>query len=175
MQSDVLTRETRFHEDQSLILVAFGGFGRYVLHLLRQEFVRRRVPEDRVFFLAFDTDRSHRDEVDAQAEADGFVHLEPFQGDVYLSNHENDSLRQAVSHLPESALREIADGSKGLPGVGFVAFHRYDEGAITSRMRALVDEARAKNPGGKVKCIVVSGMGGGTSNGMTVPFPVPGS
>ena len=168
MQRD--SAPTRFFEDQSLVLVAFGGFGRQVLHLLRQDFARLSVPDDRLFCLAFDTDRTHRDEVDVQAEADYLVHLEPFQGEVYLSNRENETLRNAVSHLPESALREVADGCKGLPGIGLVAFHRYDETVITSRMRAVIDEARAKNPGGKVKCVLVCGMGGGTANGMTVPF-----
>lgn len=170
MRSNLLTSEARFFEDQSLVLIAFGGFGRYVLHLLRQEFGRLQVPEDRVFFLAFDSDRSHRDDVDREAESEGFVHLEPFQPDVYLSNRENETLRQAVSHLPDSALREVADGCKGLPGLGFVTFHRYDETVITTRMRMLIDEARTKNPGGKVKCLLVSGMGGGTSAGMSLPF-----
>jgi len=170
MRKSVLTPPSRFFEDQSLLLVAFGGFGRYVLHQLRQEFRRLEIPDDRVFFLAFDTDRSHRDDVDPRLESADLVHLEPFQGDVYVASRENDSLRQAVSHLPESALREVADGCKGLPGVGFVTFHRYDESLIISRMRTLVDEARAKNPGGKIKCILVSGMGGGISNGMSVPF-----
>lgn len=169
MLQNLLTPPSRFSEDQSLVLVAFGGFGRYVLHLLRQEFTRRRVPEDRVFFLAFDTDGSHRDDAEGQLAAEQLVHLEPFQGDVYLATRENDALRQAVSHLPESARREIAAGCKGLPGVGFVAFHRYDETVVTSRLRALVDEARAKNPGGKIKCLAVAGLGGGVSNGMTVP------
>jgi hypothetical protein len=170
MRANLLTPAARFYEDQTLVLVAFGGFGRYVLHLLRQEFGRLQLPKDRVFFLAFDTDRAHRDEVDRDAESDGFVHLEPFQPEVYLANRENETLRQAMSHLPESALREVSDGCKGLPGVGFVTFHRYDETLITTSLRALIDEARAKNPGGKIKCIVVAGMGGGTSNGMTVPF-----
>jgi hypothetical protein len=170
MHANLLTAQARFFEDQSLVLVAFGGFGRYVLHLLRQEFGRLQVPDDRLFFLAFDTDRTHRDDVDAHEESDDLVHLEPFQADVYLANRENDTLRQAVSHLPETALRQVADGCKGLPGVGLVALHRYDDTLVTNRMRNLIDEARAKNPGGKVKCILVSGMGGGTSNGMSVPF-----
>jgi hypothetical protein len=170
MRTNLATTAVRFFEDQSLIFVGFGGFGRYVLHLLRQDFARLHVPEDRAFFLAFDTDRAHRDDVDREAESGGFVHLEPFQPDVYLANRENETLRKAVAHLPDSALREVSDGCKGLPGVGFVTFHRYDETEITARMRALIDEARAKNPGGKIKCILVSGMGGGTSGGMSVPF-----
>lgn len=170
MNEKLLTPSSRFFEDQSLILVAFGGFGRYVLHLVRQEFQRLGIPEDRAFFLAFDTDRAHRDDVDHEAEAEGFRHLEPFQPDVYLANRENETLRSAVTHLPESALREVADGCKGLPGLGFVTFHRYDETEITTRMRALVDEARTQNPGGKIKCVLVSGMGGGTSAGMSIPF-----
>ena len=108
--------------------------------------------------------------MDPGQELEDLVHLEPFQADVYLASRENESLRLAASHLPDSALREVADGCKGLPGVGLVAFHRYDEMLITGRMRALVDEARAKNPGGKLKCILVNSMGGGISNGMSVPF-----
>lgn len=170
MHTTVRTSPTRFFEDQSLVLVAFGGFGRYVLHLLRQEFDRLAVPEDRVYYLAFDTDRSHRDDVDTGAEADDLVHLEPFQADVYVGSRENAALRQAVSHLPEGALREVADGCKGLPAIGLVALHRYDETSITSRARTVLDAARAANPGGKIKCILIGSLGGGTSNGMSVPF-----
>ena len=32
-------------------------------------------------------------------------------------------------------VREVSDGCKGLPGLGFVTFHRYDETEITTRMR----------------------------------------
>lgn len=170
MHTTVRTSPTRFAEDQSLVLVAFGGFGRYVLHLLRQEFDRQGVPADRVYYLAFDTDRSHRDDVDTGAEAEDLVHLEPFQADVYVASRENAALRQTVSHLPENSLRDVADGCKGLPGIGFVALHRYDEMLVTSRARSVLDTARAANPGGKLKCILIGGLGGGTSNGMSVPF-----
>ncbi len=170
MRNNLLTSATRFHDDQSLILVGLGGFGRSVLHLLRQEFDRLRVPDDRVFYLAVDAEHSPPDTGDAGPDSDLLVPLRPFQADVYLAARENESLRDAVTHLPEAAWSDRPAASQGLPGAGFVAFHRYDETLVTNRMRALVDEARAKNQSGKIKCLVVCSMAGATGSGMVVPF-----
>jgi hypothetical protein len=96
--------------------------------------------------------------------------LDEFDGDIYIENKENAELKKAVSHIPVNLLRDIEGGCKGVPAVGFVAFHKYDDLLITKEALRLIDEVRAKNPGKKIKLIVISGMGGSVSNGMTVPF-----
>src|SRR5262245_35126941 len=169
MRPNLLTLETRLHEDQSLVVLAFGGFGRDVLHVLRQEFERLRVPDDRAFFLAFDTDGPARGEIGSTQADERCVRLEPFQASVYLAARENESLRAAMQHVPDGALAEVDGSCKGLPAAGFVAFHRYDEAEITRQLRAVIDEARAKNPSGRIKCIVVASMAGGVAGGMVVP------
>jgi len=180
MRKNLLTSETRLHEDQSLILAAFGPFGREVLHILRQEFTRLRVPADRAFFLPFDTLPAPAGAAAAGAAGaagaavavavDGALPLAPFQADVYLAARENDALRAAVSHVAGDELRAALEGRMDVPAAALVRFHRYDETDITSRMRAVIDEARAKNPGGRIKCIAVASMGDAEAGGMTVPF-----
>lgn len=167
MRKNLLTTETRLHEDQSLIVAAFGPFGREVLQIVRQEFARLRVPADRAFFLGFDPQPPAGA---ATAAGDPGVPLAPFQADVYLAARENEALRSAVSHVAPEELHDALAGGLDSPAAAFVRFHRYDETDITSRMRALVDEARAKNPGGRIKCIVLGGMADAETGGMTVPF-----
>ncbi len=170
MLKNLTSVSSRFYEDQALILIAFGGFGRYVLSLLHQEFERLGVPESKVRFLAFDTERPHRDRLDLEREAEYFVHLDEFEGDVYLENKENEELKEAVSHVPLPLFRDIEGGCKGVPAVGFVSFHKYDDLLVTKQALNVLDSMRAKNPGKKVKLILISGMGGSVSNGMSVPF-----
>ena len=170
MLKNLISTTGKFYEDQALIFLTFGGFGRYVLSLLHAEFSRLGIPESKVNFLAFDTEKPHRDRLDLEREADYFQHLDEFDGDVYVENKENSQLKKAVSHIPLNLLRDIEGGCKGVPGVGFVAFHKYDDLLITRQALRLIDDVRAKNPGKKIKLIVISGMGGSVSNGMTIPF-----
>jgi hypothetical protein len=170
MLRNLISTSNKFYEDQALIFLTFGGFGRYVLALLHEEFDRLGIPEDKVHFLAFDTERPHRDRMDHARESEYFIPLDEFDGDIYIENKENAELKKAVSHIPVNLLRDIEGGCKGVPAVGFVAFHKYDDLLITKEALRLIDEVRAKNPGKKIKLIVISGMGGSVSNGMTVPF-----
>lgn len=170
MIKNLISTSARFYEDQALIFMTFGGFGRYVLSLLREEFDRLGIPEDKVNFLAFDTEQPHRDRLDLDRESEYFLHLDEFDGDVYIENKENAELKNAVSHIPTNLLCDIEGGCKGVPAVGFVAFHKYDDLVITRQALRLIDEVRAKNPGKKIKLIIISGMGGSVSNGMTIPF-----
>jgi hypothetical protein len=170
MLRNLISASNRFYEDQALIFLTFGGFGRYVLSLLNAEFTRLGIPEDKVSFLAFDTEKPHRDRLDLERESEYFIHLDEFDGDVYLKNRENDELRKGVSHVPINLMHDIEGGCKGVPAVGFVAFHKYDDLVIRREALRLIDDVRAKNPGKKIKLIVISGMGGSVSNGMTIPF-----
>lgn len=170
MLRHLISASNKFYEDQALIFLTFGGFGRYVLSLLHAEFTRLGIPEDKVSFLAFDTEKPHRDRLDLERESDYFMHLDEFDGDVYIENEENDQLREQVAHIPTNLLCDIEGGCKGVPAVGFVAFHKYDDLLITREALRLIDDVRAKNPGKKLKLIVISGMGGSVSNGMTIPF-----
>ena len=170
MLRNLLSINNKFYEDQAIIFLTFGGFGRYVLYLLYEEFKRLRLPEDKVRFLAFDTEQPHRDRIDLQRETDYLLHLEQFDGDVYIENEENKELKKSVKHIPVNLLHDIEAGCKGVPAVGFVAFHKYDDLVITKQAHRLIDDVRAKNPGKKVKLIIISGMGGSVSNGMTIPF-----
>jgi hypothetical protein len=160
----------KFYEDQALIFVTFGGFGRYVLSILYQEFRRLEIPEDKMRFLAFDTEKPHRDNLDLECESEYLCHLDEFEGDVYIQNKDNAELREAVNHAPINLFRDIEGGCKGVPAVGFVAFHKYDDLVITREAIRVIDDMRAKNPGKKIKLIVISGMGGSVSNGMSIPF-----
>ena len=170
MLRNLLSINNKFYEDQAIIFLTFGGFGRYVLYLLYEEFRRLRIPEDKARFLAFDTEQPHRDRIDLSREADYLVPLDHFDGDVYIDNEENKDLKKAVSHIPVNLLHDIEAGCKGVPAVGFVAFHKYDDLLITKEAYRLIDDVRAKNPGKKVKLVMISGMGGSVSNGMTIPF-----
>jgi hemoglobin-like flavoprotein len=170
MLKNLLSINNKFYEDQAIIFLTFGGFGRYVLYLLFEEFRRLRIPEDKARFLAFDTEQPHRDRIDLSREAEYLVPLDHFDGDVYIENEENKDLKKAVNHIPVNLLHDIEAGCKGVPAVGFVAFHKYDDLLITREAYRLIDDVRAKNPGKKVKLIMISGMGGSVSNGMTIPF-----
>jgi len=170
MLKNLISTSNKFYEDQALIFLTFGGFGRYVFSLLHQEFERLGIPKDKANFLAFDTEQPHRDRVDLERESKYFIHLDEFDGDVYAKNKENQELKEAVRHIPTNFLCDIEGGCKGVPAVGFVAFHKYDELVITRQALRLIDDIRAKNPGKKIKLIVISGMGGSVSNGMTIPF-----
>jgi len=170
MLRNLISASNKFYEDQALIFLTFGGFGRYVLSILHQEFKRLGIPENKVNFLAFDTEKTHRDSLDLRHESEYFIHLDEFDGDVYIENEENAELKEAVSQIPINLLYDIEGGCKGVPAVGFVAFHKYDDLVITRQALRLIDDVRAKNPGKKVKLIVISGMGGSVSNGMTIPF-----
>lgn len=170
MLRNLLSINNKFYEDQAIIFLTFGGFGRYVLYLLFEEFRRLRIPEDKARFLAFDTEQPHRDRIDLSREAEYLVPLDHFDGDVYIENEENKDLKKAVGHIPVNLLHDIEAGCKGVPAVGFVAFHKYDDLLITREAYRMIDDVRAKNPGKKVKLIVISGMGGSVSNGMTIPF-----
>ncbi|MBW1982911.1 MAG: hypothetical protein JRJ12_17050 [Deltaproteobacteria bacterium] len=170
MLKNLVSVTSKFYEDQALIFLTFGGFGRYVLYLLYEEFKRLQIPEDKVRFLAFDTEQPHRDRLDLQREAEYLIHLDHFDGDIYVENEENRDLKKAVRHIPLNLLCDIEAGCKGVPAVGFVAFHKYDDLVITREALRLIDEVRAKNPGKKIKLIIISGMGGSVSNGMTIPF-----
>ena len=170
MYKHLISASNKFYEDQSLIFLTFGGFGRYVLSLLRAEFERLGIPDNKINFLAFDTEKPHRDRLDLRREADYFMHLDEFDGDIYIENEENAQLRKQVRHIPKNLLCDIEGGCKGVPAVGFVAFHKYDDLLITREALRLIDDVRAKNPGKKIKLILISGMGGSVSNGMTVPF-----
>jgi hypothetical protein len=170
MLKNLVSMTNKFYEDQAVIFLTFGGFGRYVLYLLHQEFKRLRLPADKVHFLAFDTEQPHRDRIDLDREAEYLIHLDHFDGDIYIENDENKELKKAVGHIPMNLLCDIEAGCKGVPAVGFVAFHKYDDLVITRQALRLIDDVRAKNPGKKIKLIVISGMGGSVSNGMTLPF-----
>jgi hypothetical protein len=170
MLRNLVSTSNKFYEDQALIFLTFGGFGRYVLALLNEEFDRLGIPDDKVHFLAFDTERPHRDRMDLTRESEYFLPLEEFDGDIYIENKENEELKKAVNHIPINLLRDIEGGCKGVPAVGFVAFHKYDDLLITREALRLIDDVRSKNPGKKIKLVVISGMGGSVSNGMTVPF-----
>ena len=170
MLRNLISASNKFYEDQALIFLTFGGFGRYTLSLLSEEFNRLGIPEDKASFLAFDTEQPHRDRVDLERESEYFLHLDEFDGDIYVENEENKELKEAVGHIPINLLRDIEGGCKGVPAVGFVAFHKYDDLLITREALRLIDEVRAKNPGKKIKLIIISGMGGSVSNGMTIPF-----
>jgi hemoglobin-like flavoprotein len=141
-----------------------------VLSVLNEEFDRLGVPENKVSYLAFDTEQPHRDRLDLERESEYFFHLDEFDGDIYIENKENEELKGAVSHIPTSLLHNIEGGCKGVPAVGFVAFHKYDDLLITKQALRLIDDVRAKNPGKKIKLIVIAGMGGSVSNGMAIPF-----
>ena len=170
MLKNLISANNKFYEDQALIFLTFGGFGRYALSLLSEEFNRLGIPKDKASFLAFDTEQPHRDRVDLERESEYFLHLDEFDGDIYVENEENKELKEAVGHIPINLLRDIEGGCKGVPAVGFVAFHKYDDLLITREALRLIDEVRAKNPGKKIKLIIISGMGGSVSNGMTIPF-----
>jgi len=170
MLRHLISASNKFYEDQALIFLAFGGFGRYVLSLLHAEFGRLGIPENKLSFLAFDTEKPHRDRLDLERESEYFLHLDEFDGDIYIENVENQQLKKQVSHIPTNLLCDIEGGCKGVPAVGFVAFHKYDDLLITREALRLIDDVRAKNPGKKIKLIVISGMGGSVSNGMTIPF-----
>ncbi len=170
MLKNLISMTNRFYEDQALIFMTFGGFGRYVLYILLQEFRRLGIPEEKINFLAFDTEKPHRDRLNLELESEYFYHLEEFDGETYIKNTENKDLKAAVSQIPITLLRDIEGGCKGVPAVGFVAFHKYDDLEITKEALRLIDDVRSKNPGKKVKLIVISGMGGSVSNGMTTPF-----
>lgn len=170
MIRNLLSINNKFYEDQAIIFLTFGGFGRYVLYLLYEEFKRLRIPENKVRFLAFDTEQPHRDRIDLEREAEYLMPLEQFDGDIYIENDENKELKKAVSHIPVNLLSDIEAGCKGVPAVGFVAFHKYDDLVITRQAHRVIDDVRAKNPGKKVKLVIISGMGGSVSNGMTIPF-----
>ncbi len=105
----------KFSEDQAIIFVTFGGFGRYVLYLLHEEFRRLHLPGDKVSYLAFDTEQPHRDGVDLDREAEYLVHLGQFDGDLYIDNEETKELKNAVSHIPTNLFRDIEGGCKGVP------------------------------------------------------------
>ncbi len=170
MLKNLISTNNKFYEDQALIFLTFGGFGRYVLSVLNEEFDRLGVPENKVSYLAFDTEQPHRDRLDLERESEYFFHLDEFDGDIYIENKENEELKGAVSHIPTSLLHNIEGGCKGVPAVGFVAFHKYDDLLITKQALRLIDDVRAKNPGKKIKLIVIAGMGGSVSNGMAIPF-----
>ncbi len=166
---NLTSASNKFYEDQALIFLTFGGFGRYVLSLLHSEFRRLGIPESKASFLAFDTEKPHRDRLDLDRESEYFIHLDEFEGDVYVQNKENEQLKEQVSHIPTNLLCDIEGGCKGVPAVGFVAFHKYDDLVVTKQTLALIDKIRGKNPGKRIKLIVISGMAGSVSNGMTVP------
>lgn len=170
MLRNLISTSNKFYEDQALIFLTFGGFGRYVLSILHEEFKRLGIPENKANFLGFDTEKTHRDRLDLEQESKYLIHLDEFDGDVYIENEENAELKEAVSQIPINLLYDIEGGCKGVPAVGFVAFHKYDDLVITRQALRLIDDVRAKNPGKKVKLILISGMGGSVSNGMTIPF-----
>ena len=160
---------TRLHEDQSLIVVGLGGFGRYVLHILSREFDRLRIPQDRRFCVAFDIDSSRQSTVGSAADQDHLVSLQEFDLDDYV-DRSNPELQEALSHLPAESLRGGPGVQRALPAHGFVTFHRYDETSITRHTMGLVDAARSANPTGRVKCIVAYSMGDGFAGGVAIPF-----
>ncbi len=160
---------SRLHEDQSLIVIGLGGFGRYVLHILSQEFARLHVPKNRRYFAAFDSDASRHPSAGAPADHDHLVRLEPFDRQTYVEKSAPE-LQDALSHLEARSLRDDPARPAALPSRGFVTFHRYDENTITRHAIGLIEAARADNPTGRVKCIVVYSMGGGFAGGMAVPF-----
>jgi hypothetical protein len=149
--------------------VGLGGFGRYVLHILSREFARLRIPENRRFFVAFDSDASRHSDTGSAADQEHLVRLEPFDCEPYIEQTSTE-LQDALSHLPTGSLRDEPGAPSALPARGFVVFHRYDEDSITRHTAQLVDAARTANPTGRVKCVVVYGMGGGFASGMAVPF-----
>jgi hypothetical protein len=161
MHPNLLTHRTRLHGDQSIAVVGFGGFGRSVVQLVRQELDRLGVPDDRFACLAF--------EPGAPA-TDVGVAMAPFQASDYLAQPENAALRRAVSHLAEPALPDVVAHSEHVPAAALVAFHRWDESLVTQRMRATLDGLRTANPNGRLTCIVVAALGSGTTAGMVVPF-----
>jgi hypothetical protein len=171
----------RLCDDESLVLLGVGAFGRHVLHILGQDFARLGIPSDRASCLGIDLLSSTRgsgnsgsgDPAEAVEEPSaGYpcVWLPPFDAQLYVTSLENTSLRAAVSHLPPEALRGLADGCAALPGLGLVAFHRYDETLLTHRVLAAVDEARLHNPGGRIKCIVVFNLSDGLASGLVAPL-----
>jgi hypothetical protein len=171
----------RLCDDESLVLLGVGGFGRHVLHILGQDFARLGIPSDRASCLGIDLLSSTRGGGDAgtadppedAAEPNAgppCVWLPPFDGQLYVSSLENASLRAAVSHLPADALRGLADGRAAFPGLGLIAFHRYDETLLTHRVLAAVDDARLHNPGGRIKCIVVFNLSDGLASGLVPPL-----
>jgi hypothetical protein len=170
MLKNLISTSNKFYEDQALIFLTFGGFGRYVLSILSEEFARLGIAEDKASFMAFDTEEPHRDRLDLERESEYFLHLDEFDGDIYIDNEENIELKDATAHISTSLLHNIEGGCKGVPSIGFVAFHKYDDLLITKQALRLIDDVRAKNPGKKIKLIIISGMGGSVSNGMTVPF-----
>jgi hypothetical protein len=170
MFANLISTTNKFYADKVLIFITFGGFGRYVLTLLRAEFKRLGIPGDKAHFLAFDTEKTHRDRLDLNREKEYLIHLEGFDGDVYIKSKENESLKKVVSHIPANVLCDIEGGGKDIPAAGFVSFHKYYELLIRRHALWLIDDVRQKNPGKKVKLILISGMGGSVSNGMSVPF-----
>ena len=107
MLKNLISMTNKFYEDQAVIFLTFGGFGRYVLYLLHQEFKRLRLPADKVHFLAFDTEQPHRDRIDLDREAEYLIHLDHFDGDIYIENDENKELKNAVGHIPMNLLCDI--------------------------------------------------------------------
>jgi len=52
MLRNLISTTSKFYEDQALIFITFGGFGRYVLSLLHAEYNRLGIPKSKVHFLA---------------------------------------------------------------------------------------------------------------------------
>ena len=136
MLRNLLSITNKFYEDQATIFLTFVGVGRYVLYLLYEEFRRLRLPENKVRFLAFDTEQPHRDRVDLHLESEYMMHLEHFDGDVYIANDENKVLKKAVNHIPVNLLCDIEAGCKGVPAVGF------DDGLDPAQHASAVDAAK---------------------------------
>ena len=169
----------RLSDDESLVLLGLGGFGRHVLQILGQDFERLGVTSERAILLGIDllgttpgsgVSAAHAAAGDPNPRGMVCLWLPPFDGQTYVTNPENASLQAAVSHLPPDLLHALAAGRAGLPGLGLVAFHRYDETLVTHRVQAALDEARARNPGGRIKCLVVVSLSDGFATGLMVPL-----
>ena len=70
----------------------------FELKFVRSEFI---IHNFRIDTLAFDTEKTHRDRLDLQHESEYFIHLDDFDGDVYIENEENKELKEAANHIPQ--------------------------------------------------------------------------
>jgi hypothetical protein len=167
MRHDVFTPPARLHNDDSILVVGVGSFGEQVGRILGVEWERVGIPANRVHILTIGMDTYGKQPAAAGAHLECLM-LPPFDAVEYVTRREHDALSRALAQVPEADLRDLG-GIHPHPAGGLLALHRYDAG-IVARVVDLLGQLRAANEQGRLRCLVVAGMGDSLGAGMTVPL-----
>ena len=170
MLSNLTSLKNRLFSSQVTIFMTFGGFGRYVLAVLYEEFSQLQMPARKARFLAFDTEISNYEPINRTPVEDYLVHLEPFDLNDYMKESRNESIKNAVGLGIKNKDRGDKNAPDTLPSSGFVTFYKYDDSLIKPQVLRCIKSIQKENPGDKIKLVLISDMGDAMSCGMSVPF-----